>query len=240
MGSGHVFAMQAETVYYSISTGSTYEIDRYSYADGVLTLKDTPSSISLTFTLDYDKFDALTVNTDLLYADTATDNSEDWGLRATANATVTGKWTSGDTGEYETNATVMSAADLATYATGTGENRVIEGLQATIASGSVGTKLLASDGQEVFVCSGLTQDNKTFSSAVINTDLITEIVVDDAYTDRLRYVNSSGTWEKIFNNEEVTNVTSSYSPLTGGDSGTVATNTNPLVVGGAGQLHLEA
>jgi len=221
----------------TIDTSSTYDGGAFSYANGTITLNTSPSTFNATIDLDYDAFANVSTMKDLLYVNTT---GSVWGFVAAGDGTIAGKWDTNDT-PYTSNATIMSATDLAALATGTDgdTDRLISGLKVALQSGNPGTKMTTSDDTTVYLCSGLTQGSKTFNSVALDTTLISSITLTDslaAYT----FTNASGTWTKTYEGAGVVNATATKVQLNGGDAGSANTNTKPIVVGGSGYLHLEA
>lgn len=209
-----------------------------------------PSTFTTTFDLDYDAFAAVTQATDILYVNPV--NGTIWGITASTSDTVNGRWNNdlAVTATQGANATIMSAEDLgklvvdADNSDDTTNDKVVSDLKLTIKSGNPGVNLTKSveENEEsvdktVYYLNGLTQGSKTFDSVKINKALITSMTVSDAAS--ITYTNASNTWSKTFEGDKVTSITHTRIQLTGGTNGTANTNDKSIVVGGAGQLHLE-
>lgn len=228
----------------TIDTSSTYSGLTVEYANGVLTFSDDRVVFDANFTLDYDEFDKLTSSVSLICINVQrTNDKKSWGLLATKDGTIIGMNGANDTTGY--SGTTMSAETLQGKVTWTNSEDKTEGtitnLHALIDASSQnrGTNLYLGEGSTVvYQNTGLRYTTGVVQTANINKDLITSITV---YDKSYIITNNDGTWSKSFLRPEVTNVTGNEQlVLTGGENGSAAANTNPIVVGGAGQLKLEA
>ena len=232
-------ALSATTVA-GFDTGTDYTGTGFTYTAETGLLSGAGLANDITFDL---KYGALQPSQWFIYTDSG---SAQWGLGTTADGNIRGYWNNTSGGQItewnNVNNPTCLLENVSSLAAGGAETvqltAEMSGSGVALAAG--GSVAIGTSGN-LFNCSTLKAGSATPDNSYIDKSVITRLYVADTAGTYTRY--TQGAFGVVLAADTHVNATAGRVVLNGGASGSAATTSatrNPIFVGGAGQLFLQA